>query len=69
MRHGERYVRCRRPAFQISPQALHRQYVDAVIVLLVVVTRGESHAGHVVGRLMGSPGIGCRSRNMLSPPD
>ena len=56
---------CRRPTFQISPHASQRQYVDAVIGVLVVVTRGESHSGHFVGGSVGSPGVGRRSRNMF----
>jgi hypothetical protein len=45
---------CSRLAFQIWPHAVHRQYVETLTVLLVVVTSRELQNGHASGATVGS---------------
>ena len=47
--YGVRRPCCSRPAFQISPHAVHRQYVETLPALLVVVTSRELQNGHGSG--------------------
>jgi hypothetical protein len=53
---GGRCPRCSRSAFQIWPQSVHRQYVETLSALLVVVTLSEVQKGQAFGATGASEG-------------
>jgi hypothetical protein len=53
---GGRCPRCSRSAFQIWPQSVHRQYVETLSALLVVVTLSELQKGQAFGATGASEG-------------
>jgi hypothetical protein len=58
-RDGARRPACSRPAFQIWPHAVQRQYVETSTALLVVVMSAELQNGHAVGATLVSAGGVC----------
>ena len=56
--YGVRRPCCSRLAFQISPHAVHRQYVETLTALLVVVMSRKLQNGHASGATVGSVDLG-----------